>query len=217
MQLDMTYALLLIVTGIVAGVINTLAGGGANLTLPALMVMGMPADIANATKRVAVLLQSLTALAGFRKYDKLPTNEIAPVLVPTLIGGLGGALAAGSVSIEILKPLLLGYMLGMTGIMLVRPDIVIAPAESEPRRVKDTPASWFWLGLAGLYGGFVQAGVGFMLITALAGTRICRTRGSVVFEVPPRSRGHFWDLGMRAYVDIGDVGPDKGQGGKYIA
>ena len=43
------------------------------------------------------------------------------------------------------------------------------------------------------------------------------SRGAAVFEVPPRSRGHFWDLGMRAYVDIGDVGPDKGQGGKYIA
>ena len=43
------------------------------------------------------------------------------------------------------------------------------------------------------------------------------SKGPVVFEVPPRSRGHFWDLGMRAYVDIGDVGPDGGDGGKYIA
>ena len=170
MELEWAHALLLIVTGIVAGVINTLAGGGANLTLPALMVMGMPADIANATNRVAVLLQSLTALAGFRKHDKLPTDQIAPVLVPTLIGGLMGAIAAATVSIDILKPLLLGSMLGMTVIMLVRPDIVIPPEGSEPRRVKDTPSSWFWLWLAGMYGGFVQAGVGFILITALAGT-----------------------------------------------
>ncbi len=43
------------------------------------------------------------------------------------------------------------------------------------------------------------------------------SNGPVVFDVPPRSRGHFWDMGMRAYVDIGDVGPDKGEGGKYIA
>ena len=43
------------------------------------------------------------------------------------------------------------------------------------------------------------------------------SKGPVVFDVPPRSRGHFWDLGMRAYVDIGDVGPDGGEGGKYIA
>ena len=43
------------------------------------------------------------------------------------------------------------------------------------------------------------------------------SEGPVVFEVPPRVRGHFWDLGMRAYVDVGDVGPDGGAGGKYIA
>ncbi len=42
------------------------------------------------------------------------------------------------------------------------------------------------------------------------------SKGPVVFEVPPRSRGHFYDMGMRAYVDIGDVGPDKGEGGKYM-
>jgi hypothetical protein len=43
------------------------------------------------------------------------------------------------------------------------------------------------------------------------------SKGPVVLEVPPRARGHFFDIGMRAYVDIGDVGPDKGQGGKYLA
>ncbi len=43
------------------------------------------------------------------------------------------------------------------------------------------------------------------------------SKGPVVFEVPPRARGHFFDMGMRAYADTGDVGPDKGQGGKYLA
>ncbi len=43
------------------------------------------------------------------------------------------------------------------------------------------------------------------------------SKGPVVFEVPPRAWGHFFDMGMRAYVDIGDVGPDKGKGGKYLA
>jgi len=43
------------------------------------------------------------------------------------------------------------------------------------------------------------------------------SKGPVVFEVPPRVRGHFWDLGMRAYLDVGDVGPDRGEGGSYLA
>ena len=41
-------------------------------------------------------------------------------------------------------------------------------------------------------------------------------KGPVVFEVPPRVRGHFYDMAMRAYVDVGDIGPDGGKGGKYL-
>jgi len=170
MEDTLLFSLLLIVTGIAAGIINTLAGGGTNLTLPALMVMGMPAEIANATNRVAVLLQNLTALIGFKRHDKLPSEEIGPVLVPTLIGGLFGAAAAAFTSTDVLKPLLLGSMLTMTVIMLVKPDIVLPPPGTPTRHVRDTPSSWFWLWLAGFYGGFVQAGVGFILITALAGS-----------------------------------------------
>ena len=166
----LAYGLLLIVTGFAAGIINTLAGGGTNLTLPALMVMGMPPEIANATNRVAVFMQSLTALVSFKRHRKLPMEDAGLVLLPTLIGGLFGAVAAAFIASEHLKPLLLGAMLTMTLIMLVKPDIVVPPPGTPPRRVRETPASWFWLLIAGFYGGFVQAGVGFILITALAGT-----------------------------------------------
>lgn len=168
--MSIEYIILLLVTGLIAGVINVLAGGGSNLTLPALMVMGMPADVANATNRVGVLLQNLVAIKGFHKHKKLPVADVGPVLVPTLLGGLLGAIAAAYAPTGILKPLLLGSMLTMTVIMLVRPDVIMPPAGTKPYRVKDRPWSWFWLGVAGFYGGFVQAGVGFILITALAGT-----------------------------------------------
>ena len=72
---------LLIVTGLIAGVINTLAGGGSNLTIPALMVMGLPADIANATNRVGVLLQSVAGVRGFHRHGKLDPRHTPPVLV----------------------------------------------------------------------------------------------------------------------------------------
>jgi uncharacterized membrane protein YfcA len=170
LDISIGYIVLLVSTGFIAGIINVLAGGGTNLTLPALMVMGMPADIANATNRVGVLLQSIVALLGFHKHDKIPTQDVGPVLVPTIIGGVFGALAAAVAPAGILKPLLLGSMLLMTTIMLVKPSVVFPPTGEQPRHVKDTPSSWFWLSLAGFYGGFVQAGVGFILITALAGS-----------------------------------------------
>jgi uncharacterized membrane protein YfcA len=170
MDITVAHAFLLLATGLVAGVINTLAGGGSNLTLPALMIMGMPADIANATNRVGVVLQTLVAARGFKKHDKLPVDDIGPVLVPTLIGGLVGAIAASFAPAGILKPLLLAAMVTMTIVMLIKPTLVSPPEGTVPFKVKERPAAWWWLIVAGFYGGFVQAGVGFILIAALAGT-----------------------------------------------
>ena len=170
MDIAVGHIVLLMITGLLAGVINTLAGGGSNLTLPALMVMGMPADIANATNRVAVTLQNLVAMRGFHKHGKLPTHDLGPVLIPTLVGGLFGAVAASYAPEGILKPLLLGVMLSMTLIMLIKPDLITPPAGTVPFTVTERPSSRWWLLGAGFYAGFVQAGVGFILITALAGT-----------------------------------------------
>lgn len=170
MDIAIDQVVLLVITGLIAGVINTLAGGGSNLTLPALMLMGMPADVANGTNRVGVVLQTLVATRGFSKHGKLPTQDLGPVMLPTLVGGLLGAVTAAYTPGIALKPLLLGAMVGMTIIMLVKPDIISPPPDTVPYTMKERPSAWIWLGIAGFYGGFVQAGVGFILITALAGT-----------------------------------------------
>lgn len=170
MEFEGFYFLLLIVTGIIAGVINTLAGGGTNLTLPALMIMGMPPEVANATNRVGVFLQNIVAWASFKQYDKVPQADVVPILIPTLVGGLLGAAAAAVAPSSYLKPLLFTAMISMTVIMLIRPSVIAVPEGTQPNRVKGTPSSWLWLTIAGFYGGFVQAGVGFILITALAGS-----------------------------------------------
>ncbi len=164
------YALLLVVTGLIAGIINTLAGGGSNLTIPGLMVMGMPPEIANATNRVGVFLQSLVGSAGFKKYQRLDTSELGPILLPTLVGGVIGACAAAFSPSWILKPLLLGAMATMALIILVSPAMVAPPEGTPTRSVRGNAAAWLTLFLAGFYGGFVQAGVGFILIAALAGS-----------------------------------------------
>ncbi len=170
MDISLLYGLLLVFVGILAGAINTLAGGGSNLTLPVLMVLGMPPDVANATNRVGVVMQSITGALGFRAHDRLPSHDLGPILIPTLIGGLAGALAASYAPGWILKPLLLGTMLTMALIILIRPAVVCPPEGTQPYTVSEQPSSWWWLGVAGFYGGFVQAGVGFLLLGALAGT-----------------------------------------------
>ncbi len=164
------YIILLVSTGIIAGIINTMAGGGSNLTIPALMIMGLPADIANATNRVGVFLQSIVAIAGFKKHNKLETSDVGPILLPTLVGGIVGACAASFSPEWILKPLLLTTMVGMALIILISPSTVMPAEGVTPFKVKDRPIALFTLFVAGFYGGFVQAGVGFILIAALAGS-----------------------------------------------
>lgn len=169
-ELTPQFVLLLIAIGALAGVINTLAGGGSNLTLPALMVLGLPADVANATNRVGVLMQAVTVVRGFDRHQQLPRGDLWAVIWPTVVGSVVGSAAAAFAPTLWLKPALLVAMLGMATLVLVRPDVVAPPPGTPAYRVAERPSARWALLLAGVYGGFVQAGVGFILIAALAGS-----------------------------------------------
>jgi len=156
--------------GFIAGIINTLAGGGSNLTLPALMVMGMPADMANASNRVGIFLQSLWGSKAFFQHGELPLDDIKGIFFPLSIGGIIGGLAASYAPVVYLKPVLLITMVSMSLIILIRPSVVVPKPGTPINAVRETPSSWFWLFISGFYGSFVQAGVGFVLIIAFAGS-----------------------------------------------
>ncbi|KZX75247.1 permease [Oleiphilus sp. HI0009] len=169
-ELSVLSVSLLIAMGFLAGIINTMAGGGSNLTIPALMVMGLPADIANATNRVSVFFQSLTAANGFKSHGKLEIPDLKKIVGVTLIGGLAGALLASYMPAELLKPTLLISMITMAGIILFKPGVVAPPEGTQAHGISESSSSIPMLLLAGFYGGFVQAGVGFILIAAIAGS-----------------------------------------------
>ncbi|MEJ2576003.1 MAG: sulfite exporter TauE/SafE family protein [Gammaproteobacteria bacterium] len=170
MSVDLSQAAVLLVLGYAAGIINTLAGGGSNLTLPALMVLGMPADVANATNRVGIFLQTLWGAKSFHAHGELPLGDIRGIFVPLSAGGIIGGLLASYAPVEYLKPALLFTMITMSAVILVRPSAVVPEVGTTPKRVRETPSSWVMLFVAGFYGSFVQAGVGFVLIAALAGS-----------------------------------------------
>ena len=160
---------ILLVAGIAAGFVNTMAGGGSMLTLPALMLLGLPADAANGTNRVAVVAQTLAGLAGYQRAGKLDLVALPKLAVPTVLGAALGAYASAElIPKSLLEPVLLGTMLVMAIVMLLRPK-TLAP-EGEVRALRSTPVAVVGLFLAGVYGGFVQAGVGLVLLAVLAGT-----------------------------------------------
>jgi len=165
------YYLLLVVTGLIAGFVNTLAGGGSSLTIPALMIFGMPADIANATNRVGVFLHSIVSTLGFRRENvQIASADAFGIVAITVGGGVAGALIASFMPNLYLKPVLLGVMVGMALIILLKPAGVAPPPGTPVVPLKQKPAAWIGLFMAGLYGGFVHAGVGFLLIGVIAGT-----------------------------------------------
>jgi len=159
----------LAVAGISAGFLNTMAGGGSLLTLPALMLLGLPADQANATNRLSVLSQSLSGVWAFHRGGRLDVSAIAPILVPTMTAALAGSLVAAQVPAAILRYVLLGTMVAMAALMVLRPQAVTATEDEGPRWDQRRLAGWAGLFGAGLYGGFVQAGVGFLLLGVLGG------------------------------------------------
>ena len=170
MEFDFLQISALLILGYIAGIINTLAGGGSNLTLPALMVMGLPADIANATNRVGIFLQTIWGAKAFHGHGQLPLHDVKGIFIPLSIGGVLGALAASYVPVSFLKPVLLTTMISMSLIILIKPSVIMPEPGTIPNRVINSPSSWFMLFFSGLYGSFVQAGVGFVLIIALAGS-----------------------------------------------
>ena len=151
--------------GFVAGVVNTLAGGGSIITLPLLIYAGLPPTMANATNRVAIVLQNIGALAGFRRHGHRPGREAWVLLIPSMAGGVLGAFLAIDVDEALLKKII--------GLVLVLMLIPILRRSSRDRVQSETMEikPWMWIAyfLIGVYGGFLQVGVGFLYLGLLSG------------------------------------------------
>lgn len=165
---DLAQGLMLIAIGFLAGGINTFAGGGSNLSLPALMMIGLPADVANATNRVAIFMQSLTATHGYYVKDKLDKASIKNIFLPIILGGLIGSIVASYLDVEILKPALLATMVAVSFWVVFKSDTNKENSD-DFIRCSDSKLGFITTFLAGFYGGFVQAGVGFVLIAVFVG------------------------------------------------
>ena len=160
---------LLALVGVVAGFLNTVAGGGSLLTVPALMLLGLPPQLANATNRVGVIFQALAGVRGFHRQDRIPWRAIPAMAAPTLLGAFGGAQLAAHIPPQVLKPTLLGILLLMAVTLVWKPTAVTPPEGVEPRRIKEKPLALLAFLALGAYGGFLQAGMGIPGVLILGG------------------------------------------------
>jgi uncharacterized membrane protein YfcA len=149
--------------GLGSGFLNVMAGGGSLLTLPLLIFLGLPVAVANGTNRVAILVQNAAAVAAFRRQGHPGMRDGLGWALATVPGAVAGAWLAIRVDERLFRTLLAGVLvLGVIGLL----------APTAGRRVT-TVGPWrraaallAFVGI-GFYGGFVQAGVGFLLMVVL--------------------------------------------------
>jgi len=168
--------LLLFGVGCVAGTLNVIAGGGSFLTLPALMFLGLPAGLANGTNRVGILLQNIGAVWGFDREGVMDRSALLWATLPATAGGALGAFTALAISDQLFKRILALLMVGLSLWSLWAPK--------RSKESASSPASRLFIGIGfffvGIYGGFVQAGVGFLVLAVTTAAGLDLVRGNAV-------------------------------------
>lgn len=165
MQADQLLLVAVPIVGFVSGFINTLAGSGSLVTLPLLIVLGLPANVANGTNRVGILVQSLVSVATFRSRNAMPRVSVAKVVVPAVLGAATGAALAVDLDETMLQRTIGVLLLVMLVIVIARPRRWLESHETGAEASVLVQAPLFFA--IGAYGGFIQAGVGFFLLAGL--------------------------------------------------
>lgn len=188
MTFDWWLVPVLIVAGTVAGALNVLAGGGSLLTLPILIFAGLPGVTANGTNRVAILMQNLVAVWRFDRSGVMPWTLVSWAAAPATLGSVAGARLALQLDDQQFQRVLVWIMIGVTLWTLLRSGRRQRSAVAESDDQVAGINRWALAGgffFVGVYGGFVQAGVGFLILAALglAGLDFVRGNAVKVFSV----------------------------------
>ncbi len=180
-----TDIIIILAAGLFAGIVNSIAGGGSLLTLPVLIFLGLPPSIANGTNRLSILLGNLSAISGYRSKGFF----VFPYGLWLGLSATIGAIIGAKISIDI-KGELFNHILAVV-MILVALNIVFNPFKKFASASENMSKKNQWKGVVafffvGLYGGFIQAGVGFIIIatlTAINGFDLVKTNSLKVLVV----------------------------------
>ena len=179
------HTVLLFGTGICAGFLNTVAAGGSLLALPMLIFLTSDPVLSNGTNRVAIFFQNLSAIMGFRRKGVSDFRYGILLAVPAAIGAWIGAKIAIGTDAALFQFILAGVMLVMLALTLLNPTARLKDRiDSSGTGSKVIAMVVFFF--IGIYGGFIQAGVGLLVITGLrllTGIDLVRTNAIKVFVI----------------------------------
>ncbi|MDX1501576.1 MAG: TSUP family transporter [Thermoanaerobaculia bacterium] len=184
--MDPLSLLLLAGAGFAAGTLNVIAGGGSFLTLPVLIFLGLPPGVANGTNRIGILLQNVGAVWSFDRSGVLDRRSLLLTALPATLGAAAGTAAALVVGDDAFRRILAAVMVLASLASIWRPtaggEAGNASLDRGHPRALLLAAAFFGVGV---YGGFIQAGVGFLILgaTSLGGLDLVRGNAVKVFAV----------------------------------
>ncbi|MBR5205648.1 MAG: sulfite exporter TauE/SafE family protein [Alistipes sp.] len=159
--------ILLLVSGVIVGIINTLGGGGSVITMSLFMAMGMPIGLANGTNRIAVLLQNLSATVAFLRKGMLHLRSGLLLSLPAIVGNILGAMVAMEVSEAIFK-ICLSVVLAIILVYLLLGKDKQSVEGGHGLKIKWWHYIWFFV--IGFYGGYIYIGLGFLILAITIST-----------------------------------------------
>lgn len=177
------HIILILAVGTIAGFINSMAGGGSLLTMPVLIFLGVPASTANGTNRVALLIQNMTGIWNFRRKGYFDWKLGLWLSIPAVIGSLIGASFAIKISDGLFNKILAVVMIVVVVFVIWQPHKKFSESGKPVTKGRILTACLMFF-LVGLYGGFIQAGVGFLMIasmSAILGTSLIKANAVKLF------------------------------------
>jgi uncharacterized membrane protein YfcA len=159
--------IVLIIIGVFAGAINTIAGGGSLITLPFLIFLGLPPSIANGTNRIAILFQTASAVSGFKSKGITTFPFSLYIGGSAFMGSIIGAQIAVDIKGETFNKILSIVMLVVVALIVFKKDTSTLEKLTERTTGKHLWVSIFVFFFIGIYGGFINAGIGFIMLLIL--------------------------------------------------
>lgn len=163
-------ALILLFVGIIAGVINSVAGGGTLLSFPTLIFTGVPAIIANATNTIALQVGTLASFVSYRHEFSRQKKWAWRLAGPSLLGGLLGAILLLRTSETYFRHIIPYLILFATILFTFQPFVsrlLQIEAQAAQKSKHALAAAMFFVFCVGIYGGYFGAGIGILMLAAL--------------------------------------------------
>lgn len=161
--MDIDTIIILLLSGLTVGFLNTLAGGATVISMAVFMALGVPIIEAAGTNRIAVMMQNAVSTFVFKKQKLIEMKTALKLAIPIIIGTVIGAQFTMLITDGLFALLFSGGLIFLGAMLIVRPMAWTKESQSETKRT--TPLLWILLFLSGLYSGSVYVGVGYMFIS----------------------------------------------------